>query len=141
MQKEYTLQSDTYTVNTYAMYISKISWNNINTQNTKTEVTSGRLRKLSGKIDDTGKVDRRSVRSHVVRAWPIKSAWDIGRSLLSQDNASNIRGNQRWIQCQESSSLASAERIVKKDKLRDEKFLTEANKSAWCGRRGQTTQA
>jgi DNA-binding Lrp family transcriptional regulator len=102
----------------------------------------GGLQKLIRKIDDTGKVDRRSApgsgRPRTARlADKVNEVDDL---VLSQENAPKTHRTQRQISRETGISLTSVNRIIRKDlrlkclKKRRAHELTEANKNARCDR-------
>jgi hypothetical protein len=98
----------------------------------------GGLKKLIRKIDDTGKVDRRSAPgSGRPRTARLDDKIDeVDDLVLSQDNAPMTHSSQRQIARQTGISLTSVNRIIKNDlrlkclKKRRAHELTEANKNA-----------
>lgn len=96
----------------------------------------GGLKKLIRKIDDTGKVDRRSVTGRPRTARRADKIDEVDDLVLSQDNAPKTHRTQRQIARQTGISLTSVNRIIKNDlrlkclKKRRAHELTEANKIA-----------
>lgn len=96
----------------------------------------GGLKKLIRKIDDTGKVDRRSApdSSRPRTARLADKIDEVDDLILSQDNAPKTHRSRRQIARQTGISLTTVNRIIKNDlrlkclKKRRAHELTEANK-------------